>query len=108
MYCKVSPSGLARRQANMRKIISFICAVILGLGCIYGLYFIIFEARGFYIWMPVMAGVGLIVSAFLVWGGFVKRGGPRCFDSLFPSVSGGAARGRVPCGGGAGGSRRDR
>jgi hypothetical protein len=67
----------------MRKIISFICAVSLGLGCIYALYFIAFEARGYFVWMPVMALVGLIVSAFWLWEDFIV--GPNM--SQHPRVS---------------------
>jgi hypothetical protein len=58
-------------RVNMRKIISFICAVSLGLGCIYALYFIAFEARGYFVWMPVIAAVGLFVSAYWLWEDFV-------------------------------------
>jgi hypothetical protein len=57
----------------MRKIVSFICALALGLGCIYSLYFLLFEARGYYFWMPGVAGGGVVLSALWLWEDFFRR-----------------------------------
>jgi hypothetical protein len=56
----------------VRKTISFICALALATGCSYALYFLFIEARGFYVWMLVMAAVGLFVAFYWLWEDFIR------------------------------------
>jgi len=56
----------------MRKTISFTLAVAMLLACVYALYFVLFEAAGFRIWMPATAGGGMALAAYWLWEDFIK------------------------------------
>jgi hypothetical protein len=55
----------------MRKAISFTSALAMLLACAYALYFLLFEAAGFRVWMLVAAAVGLFFGANWLWEDFI-------------------------------------
>jgi hypothetical protein len=68
--CSFTPTKHGRvGNKQLRNLISFVCAIGLGLGCFFGLYFLVFERRSYLF----AAAVGLGVAAYWLWEDFIRR-----------------------------------
>jgi len=55
----------------VRRIISFVLALALTAASGFALFYLLFFANGFKLWMPVASGVMLFVGGYWLWADFI-------------------------------------
>jgi hypothetical protein len=60
----------------VRRSINLVAALALTGGSAYALVYLLFFAQGFYIWMPVSAGIGLTLGLYWLWEDFINADSP--------------------------------